>query len=279
MSILLAIFLGLIQGLTEFLPVSSSGHLSIFQNLFGLNYAEEEHLLFDVLLHIATLVSVCIVYRKELYAMIHDTLEVLLGHTEAVSEDGRLKPTVRNVLLLIVATLPLVLIVFVHDKVEELYYHTGFIAFALIVTGTLLFVSTFFTEGRKTEKTATVLDALCIGLGQAFATLPGLSRSGTTITVALSRGYKRSYAVSFSFLMSIPAVLGSALLSLVSAVKDGVDMSSIPAYLIGMLVAGVVGYFALTVFKKIVEKYPLTYFAYYCWAVGVVAAIATFIRG
>lgn len=279
MSILLAIFLGLIQGLTEFLPVSSSGHLSIFQNFFGLNYAEDDHLLFDVLLHLATLVSVCLVYKNELMAMIHDTLEIVLGHTSAESENqGRLKPSVRNVLLIIIATLPLFIIVPFHNQIERLYYNTGFIGFALIMTGALLFVSTMFTEGRKNEKTATLLDALIVGVGQAIATIPGLSRSGTTITVALSRGYKRSYAVSFSFLMSIPAVLGSVVISVVSALRHGVDWASIPAYLIGMAVAGVTGYFALRFFKKFVEKQPLTYFAYYCWGAGLIAIIATIIK-
>lgn len=273
MSILMSIFLGLVQGISEFLPISSSGHLSIFQNLFGLQYDDGEHLLFDVLLHLATLVSVCLVYKKELREMITDTFDVILGRVAAGENDGRLKPSVRNVLLIIVATLPLILVVPFHSKIETLYYNTPFIAFALIITGMLLFVSGKFADGRKNERTATVFDALVVGLGQAIATIPGLSRSGTTITVGLSRGYKRSYAVSFSFLMSIPAVLGSVVISLISAIKNGIVWANLPVYLIGMIVAGIVGYFALTFIKRFIAKKPLTYFAYYCWGVGILALI------
>lgn len=273
MSVLTSIFLGIVQGISEFLPISSSGHLSIFQNLLGLEYEEGEHLLFDVLLHLATIVAVWLVYRKELQNMVQDTVDVVLGRSEAGGDDGRLKPTVRNVCLIIIGTVPLLLVLPFHSKIETLYYNTPFIAFALIVTGLLLFVSGKFTEGRKNEKTATFADAFVIGLSQAVATIPGLSRSGTTITVGLSRGYRRSYAAQFSFLLSIPAVLGSTLVTLISAIKQGIVWANVPVYLIGMVFAGVVGYCALTVFKRLITKKPLTYFAYYCWGVGILTLI------
>lgn len=277
MSVLLAALLGLIQGLTEFLPVSSSGHLSIIQNIFSLGYESEEHLLFDVMLHLATLISVYLVYKKEIVSMATDTFNVILGRDVATDDSGRFKPTVRNVFLLFIATLPLFIFVFFRHYIEKLYYNTGFIAFALAITGGLLFVSTKFTDGKKTEKTATVLDALLVGLGQAVATLPGLSRSGTTITMGLSRDFKKSYAVQFSFLLSIPAILGSTIVTLVSALKDGVNWGNIPAYLVGMIIAGVVGYFALSLFKQFVQKKSLIYFAYYCWVMAVIAMIISFV--
>ena len=254
MSVLLAALLGLIQGLTEFLPVSSSGHLSIIQNIFSLGYDSEEHLLFDVMLHVATLVSVYIVYRKEITEMATDTFNAILGRDSLTDDSGRMKPTVRGVFLLFVATLPLALVVFVHGFVEKLYYNTFFIVLALAVTGGLLFASTHFNDGKKTEKTATVKDALLVGLGQAIATLPGLSRSGTTITVGMTCGFRKSFAVRFSFLLSIPAILGSTILTLVSALRDGVNWGNVPAYIIGMVVAGVVGFFSLSFFKQLVQN-------------------------
>lgn len=277
MSVLLAALLGLIQGLTEFLPVSSSGHLSIIQNIFSLGYDSEEHLLFDVMLHVATLVSVYIVYRKEITVMATDTFNAILGRDSLTDDSGRMKPTVRGVFLLFVATLPLALVVFVHGFVEKLYYNTFFIALALAVTGGLLFASTHFNDGKKTEKTATVKDALLVGLGQAIATLPGLSRSGTTITVGMTCGFRKSFAVRFSFLLSIPAILGSTILTLVSALRDGVNWGNVPAYIIGMVVAGVVGFFSLSFFKQLVQKGSLKFFAYYCWAASVVALIVSIV--
>ncbi|MBQ4426826.1 MAG: undecaprenyl-diphosphate phosphatase [Oscillospiraceae bacterium] len=277
MSVLLAALLGLIQGLTEFLPVSSSGHLSIIQNIFSLGYDSEEHLLFDVMLHVATLVSVYIVYRKEITEMATDTFNAILGRDSLTDDSGRMKPTVRGVFLLFVATLPLALVVFVHGFVEKLYYNTFFIVLALAVTGGLLFASTHFNDGKKTEKTATVKDALLVGLGQAIATLPGLSRSGTTITVGMTCGFRKSFAVRFSFLLSIPAILGSTILTLVSALRDGVNWGNVPAYIIGMVVAGVVGFFSLSFFKQLVQKGSLKFFAYYCWAASVVALIVSIV--
>lgn len=275
MSIGLAIFLGLVQGLSEFLPISSSGHLSIFQNLFKLNYSEDEHMLFDVMLHVGTLVAVFIFYWKDIKAMVKDSISFVSGSKAASGEDGRLKPSVRLVFLIIMATLPLVVVLPFNDSIGTLATNTPFISFALIITGLLLYVSGKLTEGRKNEKTASIVDVLIVGAAQAIATIPGLSRSGTTITVGLSRGFKREFAVRFSFLMSIPAILGSALLTLIKAlVNGGIVWANLPAYLIGMAVAGVVGYFALVVLKKLlVVGDSFSKFAYYCWGAGLLSLV------
>lgn len=277
MSVLLAALLGLIQGITEFLPVSSSGHLSIIQNIFSLGYESSEHLLFDVMLHLATLAAVYLVYRREITAMVTDSVNILLGRENISDDSGRMKPSARYVMLIVVGTLPLIAAVFLRRFIEQLYFKTFFIALSLAGTGTLLFASTFFTDGKKTEKTATVLDAFIVGCGQALATLPGLSRSGTTITVGLVQGFRKSFAVTFSFLLSIPAVLGSTLVTLFSAVKDGINWGDVPAYIVGMLVAGVVGYFSLSIFKQMVQKYSLRIFAYYCWIMAVIALIISIV--
>lgn len=274
----MSIFLGLIQGIAEFLPISSSGHLSIIQNLFGLNYAEEEHMLFDVLLHMGTLISVILVYRRDLKSMLSETVGFFTGKSEtAQTEDGRLSPAVRMVILIAVGTLPLLLIVPFYGKLELLFYKTGFIGFALLITGTLLYVSDKLHEGRKTEKTATLADALLVGAAQAIATLPGLSRSGTTITVAKARGMKRGFAVKFSFLLSVPAVIGSILVSLFSAIKAGVNWSLVPVYLIGVAVAAVTGYFAIGLVRRFIDNAKFGKFSYYCWGVGLLALLLSVI--
>lgn len=275
MSILMAAFLGLVQGISEFLPISSSGHLSIFQNLFNLQYAEDEHMLFDVLLHLATLGAVFVFYWKDIKGMAKDTVSFISGNTRDAGEDGRFKPTVRLVFLIVVATLPLFVILPFNDYISSLCKNTPFISFALIVTGGLVFVSGKLTEGRKNAKTASIADALAVGAAQALATIPGLSRSGTTITVGLSRGFRREFAVKFSFLMSIPAILGSTLLTLFKAITSGgIVWENVPAYLVGMVIAGVVGYFALVLLKKLVMSgEAFGRFAYYCWGAGVVSLI------
>lgn len=277
LSILMSAFLGLIQGIAEFLPISSSGHLSIIQNLFGLDYAEEEHLLFDVLLHLGTLFSVCIAYKNDLKAMIKDCSDVLTGKTATAGDEGRLKPSIRNVILIIVATIPLVFILPFNSKIEQLYYNTPFISFALIITGLLLFVCGKFTEGRKNARTATVLDAFIVGVAQAIATIPGLSRSGTTITVGISRGFRRSFAVQFSFLMSIPAVLGSVILTLFKAIGTGIVWANVPAYIIGMIIAGIVGYFSIMLLRRLLKSNSFNGFAYYCWGAGILSLILSIV--
>ena len=274
MSILMAAFLGLVQGLTEFLPVSSSGHLSIFQNLFKLDYAESEHLLFDVMLHLGTLAAVFVFYWKDIRSMVKDTVGFIAGNTNDAGEQGRFKPSVRMVFLIIVATRPLVVVLPFTDAIESLAGNTPFISFALIVTGLLVYISGKLSEGRKNEKTSTIVDAVIVGAAQAVATIPGLSRSGTTITVGLSRGFKREFAVRFSFLMSIPAILGSALVTFIKAIRSGIVWANVPAYLVGTVIAAVVGYFCLVLLKKLVlSGDAFSKFAYYCWGAGILSLI------
>ena len=276
MSVLLSIFLGLVQGITEFLPVSSSGHLSILQNLIGLKYNGDNHLFFDCLLHLATLISICIVYWSEIKAMVVESIAFIKGDGGRTDE-GRMAPSVRMVFLIIVGTLPLFLLVPFFDKVESLYYKTAFIGFALLVTGTLLFVADRLPEGKKGVKTAKILDVVIIGIAQAIATIPGLSRSGTTISVGMARGLNRKFAAKFTFLHSIPAVLGSNILSLLDALKAGIRWNLMPVYLIGMIFACVSGVFAIRLVESMVSKARFGKFSYYCWAVGLIAILLSII--
>lgn len=277
MTIWNAIILGLVQGIAEFLPISSSGHLSILQNLFGMSTAENGHLFFDVLLHLGTLVSVCIVYRADIRKMFRDCLDLLyvMGHPSQAK--NRPMSGARFALMIIAGTLPLFLVLPINDKVEELYYHTIFIGIILILTGCMLYVSDKMVPGRKTERTMKVRDALIIGLCQAIATIPGLSRSGTTITAGIATGLNREFAVKFSFLLSIPAVVGANLLSLVDAISAGVEWQYMPAYLIGTVVAAVTGVGAISLLKYITNKGGFGKFCYYCWGAGFITIVLSII--
>ena len=263
MTIWNAILLGLVQGIAEFLPISSSGHLSILQNLFHMSTAEDGHLFFDVLLHLGTLVSICIVYWRDIVAMVRETF-AFFGNTRLPAEQRRKQfPAARMVLMIILATLPLFLILPINDKVEQLYYHTFFIGLMLILTGCLLFVADKMPKGTRTEKNMRVHDALIIGVCQAVATIPGL--------------LERSFAVRFSFLMSLPAVLGANILALAKAAKTGIDVSLLPAYLVGMLVAMASGIVAIGLVKRLTSKGHFGAFSYYCWGAGAVTMLLSLI--
>lgn len=276
MSFWNAVLLGLIQGITEFLPISSSGHLSILNNLFGLSTAENGHMFFDVLLHLGTLVSIAVVYWKDIVDMFFEVLG-FVGIGRSAGERKVRYPAARLFLMIVLSTLPLVLILPIKDELEALYYNSIFIGVALILTGCMLYVADKMIQGKKTETSMTVWDALIIGLCQCAATIPGLSRSGTTITAGLATGLKRDFAVKFAFLMSIPAVLGANILSLGDAVRDGVDWSLLPAYLAGMLAAAATGILAIRLLKIVARKGRFGGFAYYCWVMGVLAIILTMI--
>lgn len=274
MDIWSAIVLGIVQGLAEFLPISSSGHLSVLQNLFHMNSLEEGHLFFDVLLHLGTLVSIFICYWSDIKDMVREVFIVLRGGKTASGERIRQPlPAARLFLMLVIATLPLVLIVPINDLVEELYYQSWFIGIAFLLTGCLLYVSDRMTPGSKTEKNMRIRDALIIGCCQCVATIPGLSRSGTTITAGIATGLDRQFAMRFSFLLSIPAVLGANILSIFRAVSEGFDVSLLPIYLVGMLTAMASGIAAILLMKLISRKNKFGFFVYYCWAAGIITLV------
>lgn len=278
MSLLSSFLLGLVQGISEFLPISSSGHLSIAQNLLGLQAVGQEHLFFDVLLHLGTLAAVFVAYWQDIVDMVCEFFRAIgdLVHHRTTTQTP---PARRLMLMVIVGTLPLFVVLPFKDAIEALYYNTAFIGCALIVTGTLLFFSDRVRRGHKTEKTATMRDTLLVGAAQAIATCPGISRSGMTICAGMFLGFDRRYAVRFSFLLSIPAVLGANLLDLADAVHTGVDMTQVPVYLVGILAAAVSGYLCIRLIRMIADRGKFGWFAYYCWAVGALTLIATAVLG
>lgn len=277
MTFLSSFLLGLVQGIAEFLPISSSGHLAIAQNLLGMSDAGTVPEFFDVLLHLGTLVAVFVAYWADIKDMV---LEFFRGAGDLIhhSTPNPVPPARRLILLIILGTLPLFVVLPVKDAVQGLSNSMAFIGAALIVTGVLLFVSDRVKKGRKNERTATWLDVLIVGIGQAIATMPGISRSGMTITTGCFVGFERKFAVRFSFLLSIPAVLGANILSLADAAKAGINWAEVPVYLVGVVTAAVVGYLCIRLLRFIADRGKFGAFAYYCWAVGVLTLVLNIIK-
>lgn len=277
MSLLSSILLGLIQGVAEFLPISSSGHLAIAENLLNMSGASEIPEFFDVLLHLGTLLAVFVAYWEDIRDIIR---EFFCGVGDLVhrSTPTPVPPARRMILLIIVGTLPLFVVLPIKYLVEGLANNMYFVGAALLVTGCLLFASDRVKKGRKTERSATMLDVLLVGIAQAVATCPGISRSGTTITAGCFVGFERKFAVRYSFLMSIPAILGANILALKDALEIGIVWGDIPIYLVGVAVSAVVGYACIRLLKFIADKGKFGFFAYYCWAAGALTLILTLIQ-
>lgn len=275
MSFLSAILLGLVQGVAEFLPISSSGHLAIAQNLLGLDTTVPDFV--DVLLHLGTLLAVFVAYWRDICGMV---VELFRGISDIVhhSTPKNVPPARRLLLLVIIGTLPLLCVLPIHKKIAALSDNMIFVGAALIFTGIVLMLSDIVRRGTKTERSAGVLDVVLVGLGQAVATMPGISRSGMTIATGCYMGFDRRFAVRFSFLLSIPAVLGANLLTLVDALQAGVNWAELPVYLVGVLTAAVSGYLCLRLLRYIADKGRFGAFAYYCWAAGLLTLFLNTIK-
>lgn len=271
----ISILLGLTQGATEFLPISSSGHLAIIRNIY--EYVTQTQLenpqLYEVLLHLGSLCAVFIAFRK-------DIVELWRGFLSLFSERGRTdeakRPSRRLILLLLIATLPMIIVAPFQNQVENLSDQLWFVGIALIGTGVLLFIVDRAKPGKKNGKTSRVSDAVTVGLIQAVAVIPGLSRSGATISAGIMRDFDRQFAVKFSFLLSIPAIVGATLLKLIKAVSDGIDASNLFVYLPGVLAAFVTGYFSIALLKRMARRGRFGAFVFYCLTAGAVAIVLNF---
>ena len=262
--------LGLIQGLTEFLPISSSGHLTIGQHLLPGAANLEEDVLLNILLHFATLFVVLIYYRREIFDIVQ-RLVPWNKNVQPASADATEQYRRRLPMLIIVGSIPTGLIgVFLklNDSVEILFSSLTLVGAALLATGTLLYVAN--TQRMTGQKVGiSYVDALIIGAIQGIAVVPGISRSGSTISAGLLRGIERKTAAEFSFLLSIPAILGAVAME----GKDILHISQSPQvfpYALGMLTAFVSGYVAIIALIRVVIKRQLHWFAWYCWIVGIV---------
>jgi undecaprenyl-diphosphatase len=278
MTIFEALILGIVQGITEFLPVSSSGHLVLLQKIFGIT---EPALLFDTMVHVGTLVAVFAVLWKDIWAILRRIIQPLT-------------------LYLIIATLPAVIAALIFkDKIEEAFASGALLGFAFLITSILLVVSEYLfrrtvpnkaegVEKKRSKEEMTWLDALIIGLLQAVAIIPGVSRSGSTLSGALSRKLDRDFAARFSFLLSIPAILGALVLQVKDLAEGTVSTSGtiqgaasggvigVGAIIAGTVAAAIVGFFSVRLMLKIVREKSLIGFAIYTAVLGVLVLIDQF---
>lgn len=270
-----AVILGLVQGLAEFLPISSSGHLALLQQWFDID--ENKVLLFAVLLHVGTLISVFIVYWKDIWELI---VELCLTIKDLLTGKGlRLeeRPVRKLGVMIIVATIPTAIIgILFNDLFDKLYTSVLPIGIGLIITGFLLVLAERTGNSNRGIDKMNFRNALFIGTVQGIAICPGISRSGSTLFGSLICNLDRKFAVKFVFLISIPSILGSAIMETPEATKAGFDMAQLGPVLVGMAVAAVSGLIAIKTMIKIVSDKKLSYFSYYVWALGAAVVIYSF---
>lgn len=254
-----ALILGLIQGLTEFLPVSSSGHLEIVKALFGDNSLPKESLTFTVILHFATALSTIVIFRKDLIKIIKGLFQF------KNNEDFQFSVKI------IISMIPAVIIGLLFEKQLEAMFSGNilFVGFMLIITATLLLLA---DKAKKTEKKVSFLNSLIIGISQAIAMLPGISRSGATISTSVLLGVDREKAARFSFLMVVPLILGKVAKDIIGGEINFED-ANVTSYGIGFVSAFIAGLLACTWMISIVKKSKLSYFAIYCFIVGIATII------
>ena len=267
-----ATILGLVQGLAEFLPISSSGHLALLQNWFGID--ETKVLLFTVLLHVGTLISVFVMYWRDIWELI---VELGLTIKDLCTGKGlkmQERPVRKLGVMIIVATIPTAIIGFAFkDFFDSLYTSVIPIGVGLIITGFLLVFAEKKGESTRGIKEMNLRNAIFIGTVQGIAICPGISRSGSTLFGSLVCNLDRKFAVKFVFLISIPSILGSAILEAPGAIEAGVSLSQLGPVLWGMLVAAVSGVVAIKSMIKIVSDKKLSVFSYYVWMLGLIVVI------
>ncbi len=267
-----AILLGLVQGLAEFLPISSSGHLALLQQWFGVE--ENNVLLFAVLLHVGTLISVFIVYWKDIWELV---VELCLTFKDIFTGKGlRLeeRPVRKLGVMIIVATIPTGIIgILFNGFFDSLYTSVVPIGIGLIITGCLLVAAEKMGDSNKGIKEMKYSNALIVGVVQGIAICPGISRSGSTLFGSLICNLDRKFAVKYVFLISIPSILGSAVMEAPAAFEAGIDMTLLGPILVGMVVAAVSGLVAIKTMIKVVSNKKLSYFSYYVWVLGLIVVL------
>ncbi|RKD34490.1 undecaprenyl-diphosphate phosphatase [Thermohalobacter berrensis] len=269
MDLFKVIILAIFQGITEFLPISSSGHLVLLQDLLGI---KEGNLFIAVMLHFGTLISILIVYFKDIVGIINEFFIMIIEFLKykKINIDNEYKMLS---ILIIIGSIPTGLMgIFLGDVFESFYNSTLIVGFALIITGLLLWIAEKSSSGIKNVKDMNILDALLIGIFQGLAITPGISRSGSTIVGGLFRGLNKKLATRFSFLLAIPAILGASLIEFYKAisVQTSVVLSNllVPA-IIGIFVSAITGVFAIKLLIRVLEKGKLYYFSVYVWILGI----------
>lgn len=267
MTVFQALILGLVQGLTEYLPVSSSAHLVLVPSIFGWQFSPQESFIFDVLVQLGTLVGVLIFFAPIIRQVIVGVIEGLLARDPWGNPDSRLG------WLVVIATVPATIIGLLFKDQLAAYFSSPLAAcYCLIFTGIIMIAAEKFA--KKFEREMNQMDALSIGFAQSLALLPGVSRSGSTIAAGMARGFSRTEAARFSFLMSIPVMIGASLIASIDLLKDGelVTRMALPLT-IGFLTAAISGYVVIKWFMGFLSKHPLFWFSFYCIGVGLLGSL------
>ena len=286
MGLIETIIMGIIQGVTEFLPISSSGHLSIGKEILGLSKVP---ILFDIMLHVGTLIAVFIAYWVDIKEIIIEGFSIIRdlfinlfvaislclsnksNKTAHIYRKIVSTPYRRFILLVIISTIPTGIVgIMVNNMLENIGNVNIIPGIGLLITGMLLVIADDAREGSIVAENASYKQATILGLAQGFATIPGISRSGTTITTCLLCGFDKTFAVKYSFIMSIPTILAAALLDIFKF-ADTISSGLVINYIVGTVVAGVVGYFCIKTMLRIVKEQKFYGFAIYCFIIGSIA--------
>ncbi len=277
MTYLQAVILGLVQGLAEFLPISSSGHLALLENFFGIK--EDNMLFFTVLLHFGTLIAVFVVFWKDIWELLQElvlTIKDLIGRKGLRLNE---RPVRKLGVMIIVSCIPTAIIGFVFgDLFENFYSKPIVIAIMLIITALLLIAAETWGGGNRTITNLNYRNSIFIGIVQGLAIIPGISRSGSTLFASLLCKLDREFAVKFVFLISIPTILGSLILELPDGIKEGLHGEPVGPVIVGVIVAFLSGLFAVKVMLKVVSNKKLKYFSYYLFAVAAAVIVYTIVK-
>lgn len=274
MSIWNAIVQAIVQGLTEFLPVSSSGHLALVQHFT--NTSPEMNTFLSVVLHLGTLVAVFVAFRQTIGQLILEFFRLLKDIFTGKFRFKEMNEYRRMIVMLVVAIIPLCCLLPVYGKLNELVGNPNLFVLGVcfLVTSVLLYLADRCVKGIRTGKDMRVRDALAVGLTQCVATLPGVSRSGSTVAIGMLCGLSKKYALEFSFILGIPAILGAGLMEakdiLAAPVSSGLSGETLLPAIIGFLVAAVVGFLAIKMVEWLVASDKYRIFAYYTLAIGIV---------
>lgn len=275
MSVANAITAGIIYALTELLGLSGSGHLAVVNKLFDLHLTEQ-HLLFKAFTELAVMLALMLAYRRELAAMIRDTAG-LTGFGRVRPSGGGRYPEARLLFMLAVSTLPLLMMLPFRKAYFGLWNSTSFVGVMFLLNGLVFYVCERMLPGKKGLGRMSVPDALIVGICQAVAVIPGISRLSVTVTGLSAEGFQKSLAIRFGMLMAIPAMFGAFILSLADAAVAGIDSTFLSAYLAGGAAALVTAFFTIYLFRYITRRRGYGGLAYYCWVIGILSIILTLI--
>lgn len=276
MTLVQAIILGIFQGIAEFLPISSSGHLVILQHFFGIR---EGNLFFTEMLHFGTLISIVIVYFNDIIKIVVEFIKMVKNCI--VNRKLKIRNDYQKLgILIIVSSIPTAVIGLAFEDFFEKLYSSSIlpIGIAFIVTGILLWIANNKSYENKRVRNMSFLDGLIIGTFQGVAIIPGISRSGSTIVAGLFRGLNRSLATEFSFLLALPATFGAGLLGIREVIKTNSQVAFTMPLIIGVSLSTIVGVFAIKLLIRILKKDKLHYFSYYLWIIGLITIVSSFIK-